>query len=848
MLMGCASIANLLMLTSANGATNTVSSIAALRTAINNAHAGDVIVLANGTYSNNTFIVSTSAITVKAATPGGVFLIGTNNIDITASRTTLSGFQFTYGAQSDIPIFVTGSSNLLTQLNFDGYSAQKYIHLDNGTVSNVVAYCNFRNKPVTAPIGNLIHVAADASVVGYHKIRYCSFQDMPGAGGDNGNECIRLSNGAQSNYIARTVVEYCYFENTGPGDSEAISVKCRENILRYNTFTNNPNAMMVFRNGNNNIGYGNFFINAGGIRAKEANNIFCYNNYFENSGVGGTMDAITLDSSLNKDLNNINFIHNTFINCGTIDLGGSQPTGNTWANNIFKKSSGNIFLNPNGGTSWAGNIYQGTLGISIPSGMTSTNPQLVLNADGYYGLSSNSPAIDAASTNYPAILDIANVDDDPSLLLDISGQPRPASRALKDVGCDEYTNGVAINRPLTLADVGPSYLGGPGGVTSPVASFTGNPTSGPTPLSVTFTNSSTGQTGLSHWDFGNGTLDTNALSLSRSFTTGTYTVSLIVTNAGGSSTNTKAAYITVLPPAPTANFTATPTNGATPFSATFTNTSTGQTGLSHWDFGNGSLDTNALSFTRSYTTGTYTVSLIVTNAGGSSTNTKASYITVLPPPPAANFTATPTNGVAPLNATFTDTTSNSPTSWAWDFGDTGASALPSPSHNYATAGVYSVRLISSNAGGSSTNTKTAYINVITALQSWSNFYGAPANSTDADGDGISNTNEFLTGFNPTNATAYAHIISLVSSGSDMNITYLGANGDTTYAGGPSSRTNVLECSTVAADGSYTNNFANTGISQVLSNGTGSGIVANFVDPGGATNVPSRYYHIRVLVP
>ena len=53
--------------------------------------------------------------------------------------------------------------------------------------------------------------------------------------------------------------------------------------------------MMVFRNGNDNIAYGNFFINAGGIRVKEANNIYCYNNYFENSGVGGTMDAVKLD-------------------------------------------------------------------------------------------------------------------------------------------------------------------------------------------------------------------------------------------------------------------------------------------------------------------------------------------------------------------------------------------------------------------------------------------------------------------------------------------------------------------------------------------------------------------------
>jgi hypothetical protein len=467
----------ILAATEANGASNYVTSISALQTRINNSSAGDLIVLANGTYSNNTISVSKSGITVRAATPGGVFLNGTDDITISGSRVTFSGFQFTSSGSntSGIPIDVTGSQNLLTQLNFDGYSVQKYINIQAPSRSNEVAYCNFRNKPPTAQPGNLIHVEADPSVVGYHKIRYCSFHDMPGSGGDFGNECIRLSNGAESNYVSSTVVEYCYFENTGLGDSEAISVKCRGNVLRYNTFTNNQTAMMVFRNGNDNIAYGNFFIKVGGIRVKEANNIYCYNNYFENSGVGGATDAVKLDyqgavtpENPNPNIcSNINFLHNTFVECGDVDLGGTGPVTNTWANNIFKKSSGAIFVNPNLGTTWAGNIRSGTLGITIPSGMTNLDPQLVVNADGYFGLASSSPAIDASSTNHAAILDILNVDDDPSSLLDISRQTRPANRGLKDVGCDEFTTGGTSNRPLSLSDVGPAYLGGPGGATAP---------------------------------------------------------------------------------------------------------------------------------------------------------------------------------------------------------------------------------------------------------------------------------------------------------------------------------------------------------------------------------------------
>ena len=440
-----------------------VSSIAALQAAINSATAGDVIVLDNGTYLNNTLAIGTSNITVKAATPGGVYLNGTNAITILGSHVTFSGFQFTSGSIDGIAIVVIGDYDVLTQLNFKWYSAQKYINLQGQY--DEVSFCNFENKPTTAPQGNLIHIAPNGVVPNYATIRYCSFQNMPGAGGDNGNECIRIANGAQSAYACRTVVEYCYFENTGLGDSEAISVKSRENVLRYNTFRNNQNAMMVFRNGDDNIGYGNFFINAGGIRVKEANNVYCYNNYFENSGLGGSQDAVTYvyyTAITTNVLKNINFIHNTFVDCGDIDLD-KGSTNNTWANNIFKKSTGNIFTASSAsGISWAGNMYAGTLGLSIPSGITNADPKLVKNSDGYYGLSSSSPAIDASSATYPPVLDIAGIDDDHSLLLDISGRSRPSTATLKDVGCSEYSaTGAVKNRPLKLPDVGPSYLGGP---------------------------------------------------------------------------------------------------------------------------------------------------------------------------------------------------------------------------------------------------------------------------------------------------------------------------------------------------------------------------------------------------
>jgi hypothetical protein len=120
-------------------------------------------------------------------------------------------------------------------------------------------------------------------------------------------------------------------------------------------------------------------------------------------------------------------------------------------------------------------------------------------------------------------------------------------------------------------------------------------------------------------------------------------------------------------------------------------------------------------------------------------------------------------------------------------------------------------------------------------------------TSDPFGKGINNTNQFLAGFNPTSPTAYPHVISVQTSGSNVTISYLGASGDTNYAGGPQFRTNVLEY-TAGVAGGYSNNFTSTGVSEVLSNGSGLGIVSTMTDAGAATNRPSRYYRVRVLAP
>lgn len=85
--------------------------------------------------------------------------------------------------------------------------------------------------------------------------------------------------------------------------------------------------------------------------------------------------------------------------------------------------------------------------------------------------------------------------------------------------------------------------------------------------------------------------------------------------------------------------------------------------------------------------------------------------TTPPSVPVAGFTGSPTSGSAPLTVSFTDQSTENPTSWNWNFGDTGTSTQQNPGHTYSTAGVYTVSLTVTNSAGSDSETKVDYITV-----------------------------------------------------------------------------------------------------------------------------------------
>jgi len=264
-----------------------------------------------------------------------------------------------------------------------------------------------------------------------------------------------------------------------------------------------------------------------------------------------------------------------------------------------------------------------------------------------------------------------------------------------------------------------------------LASLSSDITEGCNPLTVQFTDNSTGGNLTYNWDFKDGltsAADTSGIShefVNMSSNDTVYNVTLQATNANGC-ISLDSVEITVYPYVES-DFKIDYTSVCTPFQVSFDNSSLGGSSF-EWDLnGDGFYDTTTFNtdpFVRQYNNSdpdnavSYNIELLVTN-DSACTSTLTRQLEVYPPVISA-FSADADSGCNPLNVGFTNNSTGGTLTYNWDFGDGRSSDLQNISHlfvnNSPSDTNYNVRLVTTNVN-SCTDTTNLPITVYSFIES-----------------------------------------------------------------------------------------------------------------------------------
>jgi poly(beta-D-mannuronate) lyase len=453
------------------GADYRVSSVSQITAAVSAVQPGDTLTMTNGTWTNVTIqfaaIGTASApILLRAESYGGVIITGTSNLRISGKHLIADGLLFKNGTSgSGDVIEFRGSkgesdSCRLTNcsvVNFNpADSTRDYKWISMYGSYNRVDHCYLRGKKHA---GTTLVVWLSAKP-NHHHIDHNYFAFRPELYGWNGGETIRVGTSDWSMYDSFTMVEENLFEECN-GEIEIISNKSCGNVYRNNTFLG-CQGTLTLRHGNRATVEGNYFdgrhaVNSGGIRIIGEDHKV-YNNYITRTDGTSLKSALTImngvpNSPLNRyfQVKRALVVFNTFVDTrSTFILGAGKdaelslpPDSCVIANNIVVTATGPIVSLSDIPTrlTWQGNVmYGAALGIALPPGISTANPQLAVSSDGLSRPAPASPTVNGAQGSYPFVT------------IDMDGQVRDA---MPDIGADEVSTAPVTHRPLTPVDVGP---------------------------------------------------------------------------------------------------------------------------------------------------------------------------------------------------------------------------------------------------------------------------------------------------------------------------------------------------------------------------------------------------------
>lgn len=486
----------------------TVSSVTDFKNALAAMNPGDTIEVNDGSYNLSSYTINRSGceekpIIITAKNKNQVVLNGSTALLIkNAKYIVIKGFVF-QSANIGTGIKLENCSKIRiteNKFNYTENASCTWVYIGDTYAStdslksgyNRIDHNIFDGK---TQAGNFIRLDGNISQqTRYDTIDHNHFKNN-GPRAVNEKESIRIGVSTLSKSSGFTIVEYNLFEDCD-GDPEIVSVKSRDNIIRYNTFRRSLGTLCV-RQSFRTVVEGNYFfgegktalfngdtIGCGGIRVYGKDHVII-NNYFEGL-TGKKWDAaITITNGDVTNASNSTTEHNIpenvvvafntlYNNRSNIEIGfdnngnySLEPVNCNISNNIIEDTSNAIVKYYSGdalnGVSFFNNIFYPSKNAAVGfnanvAQVKVADPMLIkpacvdLNSSNcintlpyrVYRLSSVSPAIDAATGVYN------------NVVYDFEKQQRTG---LKDIGAHEYKgNSLVYMGPLSEEHVGPDAI------------------------------------------------------------------------------------------------------------------------------------------------------------------------------------------------------------------------------------------------------------------------------------------------------------------------------------------------------------------------------------------------------
>ncbi|MCU4174566.1 chondroitinase-B domain-containing protein [Carboxylicivirga sp. N1Y90] len=310
-----------------------------LNAAIENAVAGDNIVMANGVWENVEIEFSGEGedglpITLRAETAGEVFIEGQSNLEIGGSYLVVEGLYFRngYTPSKNVIQFKIGKSQVATHCRVTECLIEDYNQMSRDRSDhwveffgrfNQMDHCYLSGKSNEGPTLR-VDIKGNGNINNYHQIVNNHFGPRPRKGGPKA-ETIQLGSSFTSMSPGYTTIANNYFEECN-GEVEVISNKTNFNEFRNNVF-DRCEGSVVMRHGNYCKIDGNLFLgdgkseNIGGIRIINTGH-WVTNNFFYNLIGKSFRSPLAVMNGIPKSpLNRYNQVtdvvvaYNTYMNC-----------------------------------------------------------------------------------------------------------------------------------------------------------------------------------------------------------------------------------------------------------------------------------------------------------------------------------------------------------------------------------------------------------------------------------------------------------------------------------------------------------------------------------------------------